>query len=253
MKKAFALILGLSLMHSVCAQTEAQSGSVSADTTEYYRPSAVQELPVIGRQSSGVLLCGPAILLSGNTYSGLSGSYLSAYADRSIYTQDPLPAWLIFSSAVQSYPGMMQKESGSVGLAFASGRFNYDAYVGAVKYGTFNSLVTSYYIGGSVSCQLSHNISMTLFGTYYSRNPYLGMAAYPFVHTSSFGGYFTMVPNSIFSLSMGVKSYYDPFRRRMETDPIIAPAVKIGKVRVGVDVGHAAKNYLRSIFHHWSR
>ena len=101
--------------------------------------------------------------------------------------------------------------------------------------------------------RLNPYMDLTVFGTYYSRNPYLGAGAYPYVQTSNFGGYVTLSPNSAFSVSLGAKTYYDPFRRRMETDPIIVPSFKVNKVRIGIDVGYAAKSYLQSLFHHLSR
>lgn len=192
----------------------------------------------------------PTLMFSGDSFSGLNCAY---FAPQNAMSHASLPKWIFFSADVQSYPGLMQVEAGSIGVAAKSGNFGYGAYAGAVKYGSFNSLVTSYYIGGDVSYRFAPSFSMTVFGTYYSRNPYLGMAAYPFVRTTGFGGYVTYSPNSSFSLSVGAKSYYDPFRRRFETDPIIAPTVKVGKVRIGVDVGHAAKHYLRGLFQSWSR
>lgn len=164
-----------------------------------------------------------------------------------------LPSWMGFSSTMETYPGLMQVESGAVAYTGNSGKLSYTAYLGAVKYGTFNSLVTSYFAGGQVSYRLNPHISFTAFGTYYSRNPYLGMAAFPYVQTTNFGGYMTLAPSSSFSLSLGARSYYDPFSRRMEVDPIIAPTVKVGKVRIGIDIGHAAKNYVRSLFKSWSK
>lgn len=195
----------------------------------------------------------PLLLLSGNSYSGLTGTYLGSRTDRFSATASPLPEWIIFSSAEQTFPGMMQIQSATVGFAANAGKFAYGAHAGAIKYGSFNSLVTSYYIGGEMSYRFSPTVSMTVFGTYYSRNPYLGMAAYPFVQTTDFGGYVTLTPSSAFSLSLGARSYYDPFMRRYEIDPIIAPTVKVGKVKIGVDFGHAAKECLQGLFQSWSR
>lgn len=160
-----------------------------------------------------------------------------------------LPQWLTFTSDVQEFPGMMQIESGSIAYVGNSGRFTYSAYAGAVKYGTFNSLVTSYYVGGQVSYSLNSNFSFTAFGTYYSVNPYFGMAAFPYVQTTNFGGYMTYAPNSKFAISVGARSHYDPFSNRMVIDPIIMPSFKIGKVKVDFDVGPATKSLLENLVH----
>jgi len=73
------------------------------------------------------------------------------------------------------------------------------------------------------------------------------MAAYPYVSTTNFGGYVTFKPSSNFGISVGAKSYYDPFARRTMVDPIIAPTVKIGKVKVGIDIGPVVKEGIRSL------
>ena len=258
MRQTLVLIFVLLLARVVYAQSMEQSDIVSSqqDSAMAVLPVA-PELPVadkdtVNAQTSGIILPNsPARIFSSSMYSG--ADYYSGIADWSPYPLRSLPGWLVFSSEVQSYPGMMQKESGHVGVIAVTDNLDYRAYIGAVKYGSFNSLITSYYIGGDVSYRINPTISLTVFGTYYSRNPYLGMAAYPYVQTSNFGGYITISPNSTFSLSLGAKSYYDPIIKKMETDPIIAPTVRMGKVRVGIDVGHAAKSYLRSLFHHWSK
>lgn len=259
MKRIKTVIIGLWSIASCFGQSEVQADSViasadslgiiSADMPDF---TAIDDY-YVPQLSGSSLFDAPVLMFSGNSYSGLNCTYHSPMFESGLMTQNSLPKWIVFSGGVQSYPGLMQVESGSIGFAANTGNFGYGAYAGAVKYGSFNSLVTSYYIGGQMSYRFSPSLSMTVFGSYYFRNPYLGMAAYPYVRTSDFGGYVTYSPNSAFSLSVGAKSYYDPFRRRFETDPIIAPTVKVGKVRIGVDVGHAAKHYLLGLFQSWSR
>jgi len=45
-------------------------------------------------------------------------------------------------------------------------------------------------------------------------------------------------------IRMGVNNYYDAFSRSWRTDPIVRPTYKIGKVKIGMDVGPLMKEGL---------
>ena len=241
MKRVLSFIMGFLSVSDSLGQSELMPDSMSIpnDNTEIAARTPLYQAPVL--------------LFSSNSYSGVTCTYPYSPASVGISAQSSLPRWLTFSADRQSYPGLMQVDSGSIGFAASTGNFSYGAYAGAIKYGSFRSLVTSFYVGAEASYRFSPSLSLTVFGTYYSRNPYLGMAAFPYVPTNNFGGYVTISPNSNFALSLGARSYYDTFGKRMEIDPIIAPTVKVGKIRVGIDMGHAAKHYLRSLFQSWSK
>lgn len=259
MKRIPTLILVLWSAVSSFGHTEVQPDSIAAgaDSVGIISPGLPEPVPLTGDLTPGLpeypAPPAPLLMFSGNSYSGLNGVYFAPQIHRFTSSSSPLPQWMFFTSDEQTFPGLMQIQSGSVGFAATAGNFGYGAHAGAIKYGSFNSLVTSYYIGGEMSYRISPTVSMTVFGSYYSRNPYLGMAASPFVQTTGFGGYVTLTPSSAFSLSLGARSYYDPLRRRFETDPIIAPTVKVGIVKISVDFGHVAKECLSELFRSWSR
>lgn len=68
-------------------------------------------------------------------------------------------------------PGLMQIESGSIGVYQQVGNFTFYAGGLANKYGYFRGLHTQYGVSGSISYRFSTNVSATAFGTYYFGNP----------------------------------------------------------------------------------
>ena len=155
---------------------------------------------------------------------------------------------LYFSSSVTEMPGLMATATGVVGLTNTFGNFSYRLYAGAIQYATFRSLNTSFHVGGEMTYRFTPNLSVTVFGNYYSNAPYLGMAAYPYVQTTNFGGYLSIDTSSRFGINLGAKTYFDPLQRRYVTDPIVAPYFKVSKgVSIGIDFGHMIKDGIESL------
>lgn len=258
MKKALFILLWLSCSLLLYAQTEDGPKVLSSqnDSTLISIPS-IPDMPAVLTGEfpayQPLSIQTPALLLSSTSFSSCQAIYTAPHIELGKTDGQDLPRWIILSASAREYPGLMRTETGTLGVSGQNGNFSYNAYAGAIKYATFHTLETSYIIGGEATLHFNPSLSLTVFGAYYTRNPYLGMAAYPYIQTTNFGGYMTISPNTAFSLSLGAKSYYDPFARRMEVDPIITPTLKVGKVKVGVDVGHAAKNYIHSLFRAWSK
>ena len=79
------------------------------------------------------------------------------------------------SGATVVYPGLMQIDSGTLGIFQRFG--NVDFYAGGKvnKYGYFRGVHTQYGVDGSVTYNLSPTTSFTAFGTYYfDRPPMMG-------------------------------------------------------------------------------
>lgn len=152
--------------------------------------------------------------------------------------QSAMPSWLYFSGGSQYLPGFMQIDRGSIGVSQTFGNFSVEAYAGGIKYGMFRSLNTSYFVGGQMSYRITSNLSVTIFGTYYTNAPYMGLAAYPYVETTNFGGYLSIDTSSRFGVDLGAKTYFDPFQRKFLTDPIVKPYFKVNeKLKIGIDLG----------------
>lgn len=98
-------------------------------------------------------------------------------------------------------------------------------------------------IGGMITYDFNENLSTTVYGMYVSNPFYYTMAVFPYIPTSSYGGYITL-HNDATGLDLGVNNHYDPFARRWQTDPIIRPTFKIGKVKTSIELGPAVKEGL---------
>ena len=123
---------------------------------------------------------------------------------------------------------------------------------------TFGAQVNKYYssfvttqlgIYGQLSYAFSPNVSATVFGTYYNKNPYFYMATFPYVDTSHYGGYLTIEGYKI-GTHLGAERYYDPFVRRWEFRPIVTPFVKLSKhINLNIEVGGMLKDGTDRLIH----
>lgn len=150
-------------------------------------------------------------------------------------------------SAHSEYVGMMSVQSAALQLSKDYGNLSLDATLYANRYLTYG-VSTQYGLSASATYRFSPNVSATVFGSYYSTNPYFSMAAFPYVPTSSYGGFFTF-RNDRVALDLGAERRYDPFARRWQTVPIITPSIKISKrVTIELPLGDLTKKTLEHIF-----
>ena len=126
----------------------------------------------------------------------------------------------------RSYIGLMDVQSVSGGVQYSLGDLTVQGMLSANRYLYYGRVTSQYGVSGQIAYSFSPNLSLTVFGTFYNSNPFICMAAFPYVPTTSYGGYMT-VGNRRFYMNLGVERRYNPFERKMETVPIISPAFKI--------------------------
>ena len=147
----------------------------------------------------------------------------------------------------RSYIGLMDVQSVSGYMQYSLGALNMQGGLIANRYLYHRGIISQYGISGQIVYSFNPNLSATIFGTYYNTNPFISMAAFPFVPTTSYGGYMT-VGNNSFYMNLGVERRYNTFERKMETVPIISPAFKISnKVTVELPLGDLVKHVVEDI------
>ncbi len=146
-----------------------------------------------------------------------------------------------------SLPGMMGHESGALNFVQELGPLRVHAAAGADKYGYFGGLATTYSVSGDVTYTFSDVLSLTVFGSYYSRNLFLGAAQASYVGTATVGAYFGINFSDHWGVDVGARSVYQPWRRGWETRPIVAPYYKFDNgMKIEVDVGGILYETLKS-------
>ncbi|WP_278670642.1 hypothetical protein [Leyella stercorea] len=144
---------------------------------------------------------------------------------------------LTATGAYRSYIGLMDVQSVSGGVQYSLGGMTVQGALAANRYLYYGRIVTQYGVSGQLSYSFNPNLALTVFGTYYNTNPFFSMAAFPFVPTTSYGGYMT-VGNRSFYVNLGVERRFNAFEHKMETVPIITPAFKISnKVTIELPLG----------------
>lgn len=181
-----------------------------------------------------------------------------AIADLSVTPGQARPfSWhngeVVAEGKIQSFYGLMQIESGTIGISQSFGKFS--LYAGAIanKYGYYNGLHTQYGVNGILSYQLAPRLTLTAFGEYYfGQPPYMsnGMPMPPamagFYARSNFGGYIDYQINERFGVEAGAQAVQQLGTNRYEAEPIVTPYVKLGKkVKIGLPVGQILYHILR--------
>lgn len=130
-------------------------------------------------------------------------------------------------STKNHYPYLLFSNSATFAHTFQEDNLSLTTRIIANRYET-NHVTAQFGISGYLEYRLSQHWSMAIWGTLYNRNPYFSLATYPFVETSSYGGWLKYEREK-FSIKLGTRRYYDSFRRQWRTEPIVTPSIKFGK------------------------
>lgn len=148
------------------------------------------------------------------------------------------------TGAYRSYIGLMDVQSVSGGVQYSLGGMTVQGALAANRYLYQGRVFTQYGVSGQLSYSFNPNLALTVFGTYYNTNPFFSMAAFPFVPTTSYGGYMTVGSRS-FYVNLGVERRFNAFEHKMETVPIVTPAFKISnKVTIELPLGDLTKHLI---------
>lgn len=157
---------------------------------------------------------------------------------------------------VNSMRWSVTKEFGNLSLTFLFDANHYDANImgaSAMANMGFAPSAMQYGVGGSLQWTLNENWNFTAYGIYYNRNPYFYLAAFPYVNTSTYGGYFTYQSGN-WRMDLGARRYYDAFEKHWVTEPIVTPSFKIGKgVIVELPLGGLINHAAQGLFHRHRR
>lgn len=154
------------------------------------------------------------------------------------------------------YPGLMQIDSGSIGVYQRVG--NFTLYAGGIvnKYGYFKGLHTQYGLNGSITYSFSPKVSLTAFGTYYfGKPPIMGgnlpmpPAMVGYYGMSKFGGYINYDAGERAGVLVGGQIVQQVGTHQYEPEPIVTPYFKVGrgkkKIAIGLPVGQILHGILR--------
>jgi hypothetical protein len=201
-------------------------------------------------------------IVFGHYNDGSSKSFAIDFHDEGV-----LSSWrdgyLYGNSGHQTMIGLMMMQHARMGMIQQFGNFTAGVGISASRYafpyalrgGNVASGMPNLYaphtqlgINGSLTYSFNENLSMTVFGNYVSHSFYYSMAAFPYIGTSSYGGYFTLKNDNV-GIDLGTERQYDPFSRQWRTVPIVTPQFKMGKVKVELPVGELVGHALENVFH----
>ncbi len=155
---------------------------------------------------------------------------------------------LVAAGRTDVFPGLMNMESAILNFHQQLGRFTLTAYGSATKIGYFRGLSTQWGYGGSLSYQISDNVSVTGFGSYATRSRITQPAMLGFIDYPNFGGFVDYhFGESHWGVKAGAQSYYSLGSRHWDTQPILMPYYRTSSgVDLGIDVGGILYNILEN-------
>lgn len=131
------------------------------------------------------------------------------------------------TSSGNTYVNLLKDRSVAIILNYQNDNFCIKAGVIANQYAT-RGITTQLGINGFFEYKISQQWSLTVYGTIYNCNPYFSMATFPFVETTSYGGWIKYEGEKM-GVKLGARRYYDAFQKQWKMEPIITPSIKIGK------------------------
>ncbi len=154
---------------------------------------------------------------------------------------------LTFYGTTTHMTGLMDMSSGQVALHQNFGRWQLTASAVANKYWMSwqHQLSTQYGVGGMLGYQLSNNVSLYAFGYYYATNPLVCPAMFPYVNSTTYGGYADVRFSKTFGSKVGVRRYLNPMSGQWTTEPIVSPYIKIGDSKLEFPIGSLLKSFIR--------
>lgn len=154
------------------------------------------------------------------------------------------------------HPGLMQIDSGSIGVYQRVGSLT--LYAGGIvnKYGYFRGLHTQYGLNGSITYSFSPKVSFSAFGTYYfGKPPIMGgnlpmpPAMVGYYGVSKFGGYINYNAGERVGVLVGGQIVQQVGTHQYEPEPIVTPYFRVGrgkkKIAIGLPVGQILHGILR--------
>lgn len=152
--------------------------------------------------------------------------------------------YLIGSGSRTTMPALMSNQNVSFSAVQNVGNFTFAGGVSADRYSMWRNVNTMFGFRGSVTYNFNENVSATIFGRYYTGQSYYTMGAMPYMGSSGYGGFLSLMGET-FGMDVGVERYYDSFAGRWVTSPIITPKIKFSeKFTLELPVGWLVKEVL---------
>lgn len=148
-----------------------------------------------------------------------------------------LPQGVAMGSAQVELPGLMASRSAFASYTIDAGRFSFTPQVSGAKYAFYQGVQNQFGFGATMAYSFSDRLSVTLFGSYYTRAGAANPAVAGAFDASRFGGYLTWRVSDRVGLSLGAQQVYGPRNHGHSVVPIIKPTYRVGNTDIGIDFG----------------
>ena len=119
------------------------------------------------------------------------------------------------------------------------GDYSTSGGVDAMKINMIHSTGQAFSTSGALRYQASDRVAFKVFGSYAIGNTY-GM------DTHRYGATMSLDMSERFGMEVGVQRYYDAYRGRWETVPVVIPYYNFDKFKLSLDVGGILYEILRN-------
>ena len=198
-------------------------------TYSLYSPGQLEHIPrfSLKRDISLPYQTNPSLLFRGD------------YSTSGVLRQ--FPHGMLFGSGGQtSVSGIGRFNNASLGYQHAfNQRLTLQLGVDAMKINMIHSTGQAFNTSGALRYQASDRVAFKVFGSYAIGNTY-GM------DTHRYGATMSLDMSERFGMEVGVQRYYDAYRGRWETVPVVIPYYNFDKFKLSLDVGGILYEILRN-------
>ena len=198
-------------------------------TYSLYSPGQLEHIPrfSLKRDISLPYQTNPSLLFRGD------------YSTSGVLRQ--FPHGMLFGSGGQtSVPGIGRFNNASLGYQHAfNQRLTLQLGVDAMKINMIHSTGQAFSTSGALRYQASDRVAFKVFGSYAIGNTY-GM------DTHRYGATMSLDMSERFGMEVGGQRYYDAYRGRWETVPVVIPYYNFDKFKLSLDVGGILYEILRN-------
>jgi len=147
------------------------------------------------------------------------------------------------------FPGMGNMASGNVALVMPVGeRLTVSTGVSGHKYHLDRNAWNDYGVFANASYRLTDRLSLNAFGQYYANQRFHSPAAMAYMASSSYGGTLGMKVSDNFSVAVGARRIYDPYRGKWLTLPVVEPTLNVFGQPISFDAGPLIYQLLHQLF-----
>lgn len=174
---------------------------------------------------------------------------VAAFSSEKYHSEESIHLWeggsLVGTGYTNRYIGLGNIAVARVGVMQTIGNLSITIGVEGEKLHVNRDLHNNFGAYANGTLKLNDKLTLNVFGAYYNSR-YIDMPTNSLMGTTHYGASIDYQINDRWGIEAGANRVYNPYSRKWETIPILAPSFKMGKHKIGIDFGSIIYSIFRS-------